>query len=172
MGQRIAALPQWARWGALAALLAVIVLLSKWLVLILLVALGLWPITLLLFLGGLALLSTRRGGWPWMKDWLAARIRSLTVPALSVLTALFIGALLIMFTDQALFRAISEGIPVIGYQHWSLLDNLEWSLGYSKRFGIIHVDYGTLERTPKDSARWFSGIIGSHGRALADPLPY
>jgi simple sugar transport system permease protein len=105
----MAPLPQWARWGALAALLVVIVLLSKWLVLILLVALGLWPITLLLFLGGLALFSRRRGGWPWMKGWLAARIRSLAVPALSVVTALLIGALLIMFTDQAVFRAISDG---------------------------------------------------------------
>ena len=55
---------------------------------------------------------------------------------------------------------------------WSLLDNLEWSLGYSKRFGIVHVDYATQQRTPKDSARWYSGVIASNGRALADPLPY
>ena len=73
---------------------------------------------------------------------------------------------------RAIHDAIAAGVDVRGYMAWLLLDNLEWSLGYSKRFGIIHVDYGTLERTPKDSARWFSGIIGSHGRALADPLPY
>lgn len=73
---------------------------------------------------------------------------------------------------RAVHAAIAAGVDVRGYMAWSLLDNLEWSLGYSKRFGIIHVDYGTLERTPKDSARWFSGIIDSHGRALSDPLPY
>ena len=56
---------------------------------------------------------------------------------------------------------------------WSLLDNLEWSLGYSKRFGIVHVNYGTQERTPKDSARWYSrGDRARNGRKLADPLPY
>ncbi len=73
---------------------------------------------------------------------------------------------------RAIHDAIAAGVDVRGYMAWSLLDNLEWSLGYSKRFGIIHVDYGTLERTPKDSARWYSGIIRSHGRSLSDPLPY
>ncbi len=72
----------------------------------------------------------------------------------------------------AIHDAIAAGVDVRGYMAWSLLDNLEWSLGYSKRFGIIHVNYGTLERTPKDSARWYSGIIRSHGRSLSDPLPY
>ena len=72
----------------------------------------------------------------------------------------------------AIHDAIDAGVDVRGYMAWSLLDNLEWSLGYSKRFGIIHVNYGTLERTPKDSARWYSGIIRSHGRSLSDPLPY
>lgn len=71
----------------------------------------------------------------------------------------------------AIHDAIAAGVDVRGYMAWSLLDNLEWSLGYSKRFGIIHVNYGTLERTPKDSARWYSGIIRSHGRSLSDPLP-
>ena len=73
---------------------------------------------------------------------------------------------------SAIHDAIAAGVDVRGYMAWSLLDNLEWSLGYSKRFGIIHVNYGTLERTPKDSARWYSGIIRSHGRSLSDPLPY
>ena len=44
--------------------------------------------------------------------------------------------------------------------------------GYVERFGIVHVNYGTQQRTPKDSARWYSGIIASHGRKLSDPLPY
>jgi beta-glucosidase len=72
----------------------------------------------------------------------------------------------------AIRDAIDAGVDVRGYMAWSLLDNLEWSLGYSKRFGIVHVDYGTQERTPKDSARWYSDVIASHGRTLSDPLPY
>jgi beta-glucosidase len=72
----------------------------------------------------------------------------------------------------AVHDAIEAGVDVRGYMLWSLMDNLEWSLGYSKRFGMIHVNYATQERTPKDSARWYSGVIRSHGRSLADPLPY
>ena len=73
---------------------------------------------------------------------------------------------------RAIHDAISAGVDVRGYMVWSLLDNLEWSLGYSKRFGIVHVNYGTQERTPKDSARWYSRLIASHGGTLSDPLPY
>jgi len=72
----------------------------------------------------------------------------------------------------AIRDAIDAGVDVRGYMAWSLLDNLEWSLGYSKRFGIVHVDYATQQRTPKDSARWYSDIIASNGRRLSDPLPY
>lgn len=72
----------------------------------------------------------------------------------------------------AIHDAIAAGVDVRGYMAWSLLDNLEWSLGYSKRFGIVHVNYATQERTPKDSARWYSGVIASNGRTLSDPLPY
>jgi ABC-type uncharacterized transport system permease subunit len=106
---RLAALPRWARLALLAVLVAAAVLLSKWLILLLLIALGLWPIALLLGLGALALLSTRRGGWPWMRSWLGARLRGLTVPGLAVLTALLIGGIIIMVTDQAVFKAMGEG---------------------------------------------------------------
>lgn len=50
-------------------------------------------------------------------------------------------------------RAIAEGVPLKGYFVWSLLDNYEWSLGYAKRFGLVHVDFDTLERSPKASWR-------------------
>ena len=53
-----------------------------------------------------------------------------------------------------------------GYFVWSLLDNFEWAQGYSKRFGIVHVNYSTLERTPKASARFYSKVIKSNGAAL------
>lgn len=71
----------------------------------------------------------------------------------------------------AIHDAISAGVDVRGYMAWSLLDNLEWSLGYSKRFGLVHVNYDTQARTPKDSARWYSRLIDSHGGVLAEPLP-
>lgn len=52
---------------------------------------------------------------------------------------------------QAAHRAMKAGVPLSGYTFWSLLDNYEWSLGYEKRFGLVHVDFDTLERTPKAS---------------------
>lgn len=63
-------------------------------------------------------------------------------------------------------RAIDDGTPIIGYQYWSLMDNLEWVDGYDKRFGLIYVDYQTLERTLKDSARFYAEIIRTNGENL------
>ena len=48
-------------------------------------------------------------------------------------------------------QAIADGANVKGYFYWSLLDNYEWAVGYEKRFGLVHVDYDTLARTPKSS---------------------
>lgn len=72
---------------------------------------------------------------------------------------------------SAIHDAIQAGCDIRGYMVWSLLDNLEWSLGYSKRFGVVHVNYATQERTPKDSAKWYSNVIATHGRSLSEPLP-
>jgi beta-glucosidase len=63
-------------------------------------------------------------------------------------------------------RALTDGVPVRGYFHWSLMDNFEWAEGYKQRFGLIHVDYETLKRTPKDSYRWYRKVIGTRGAAL------
>ena len=64
-------------------------------------------------------------------------------------------------------RLLAEGLDLRGYYVWSLLDNFEWSLGYSKRFGIVHVDYATQRRTPKASARFYADVIRTQGAALA-----
>ncbi len=58
----------------------------------------------------------------------------------------------------AVHAAIERGVPVLGYCHWSLMDNFEWALGYGQRFGLVHVDHETLERTVKDSGRFYAGI--------------
>lgn len=60
---------------------------------------------------------------------------------------------------QAVADAKLKGVPVDAYMAWSLMDNFEWGLGYTKRFGIIHVDYETLARTPKASAHWYQKFI-------------
>ncbi|MFJ6894987.1 GH1 family beta-glucosidase [Streptomyces hokutonensis] len=60
-------------------------------------------------------------------------------------------------------RAIGHGVPLRGYFVWSLLDNFEWSFGYGPRFGIVHVDYATQRRTPKDSAHWYAEVIRRGG---------
>lgn len=67
-------------------------------------------------------------------------------------------------TDRVMFlksfltqlqRATADGVPVKGYFHWSMMDNFEWMAGYGNRFGMVFVDFETLERTPKLSAEWF-----------------
>ena len=68
----------------------------------------------------------------------------------------------------AVHAAIRQGVSVRGYMVWSLFDNLEWSLGFAKRFGIVHVDFETQKRTPKDSARFYSRVIATNGAALGE----
>ena len=63
-------------------------------------------------------------------------------------------------------RAVDEGIPVLGYQHWSVMDNFEWAEGYGPRFGLIHIDYKTQMRTIKDSGYHYAEIIRSNGANL------
>ena len=66
----------------------------------------------------------------------------------------------------ALRRASEEGVKVLGYFHWSFLDNFEWAMGYNDRFGLVYVDYQTQNRIPKDSARWFRTVMETNGKAL------
>ncbi|MFQ4147298.1 GH1 family beta-glucosidase [Arthrobacter sp. LAPM80] len=66
------------------------------------------------------------------------------------------------YTDShlhALKAAMDAGVDVRGYFHWSLLDNFEWAAGYSQRFGLVHIDYATAKRTPKDSYFWYQELI-------------
>jgi beta-glucosidase len=69
---------------------------------------------------------------------------------------------------EAVRSAIAAGAPVRGYFVWSLLDNFEWAEGYSKRFGLVYVDYPTLARVPKDSFYWYRDLIaGARDQELA-----
>jgi beta-glucosidase len=71
---------------------------------------------------------------------------------------------------DAVAAAVADGVPVKGYFVWSLLDNFEWAHGYSKRFGIVYIDYPTLERVPKDSFYWYRDFIASR-RGAPRPSP-
>ncbi len=64
---------------------------------------------------------------------------------------------------RGLHRAISDGVDVRGYIHWSAMDNFEWALGYRPTFGLIAVDRATQQRRPKPSAEWFQGVIARNG---------
>ncbi len=68
---------------------------------------------------------------------------------------------------RAAHEAMKKGVDLRGYYAWSLLDNYEWAHGYSKRFGIVHVDYETQQRTVKSSGRYYSSVIRSKGEILA-----
>ena len=66
----------------------------------------------------------------------------------------------------SLERAVDEGIPVIGYFYWSIMDNFEWLKGYDLRFGLIYIDYPTQKRTLKDSAYYYRDVIRSNGECI------
>ena len=65
----------------------------------------------------------------------------------------------------AVADALAAGADVRGYLVWSLLDNFEWAYGYERRFGVVHVDYTTLERTVKDSGRFYASVLAEHRAA-------
>lgn len=67
---------------------------------------------------------------------------------------------------------IRKGADVRGYFAWSLLDNFEWTFGYTIRFGLHHVDYATLKRTPKLSASWYKQFITKHKVITLMPEQY
>ncbi len=67
---------------------------------------------------------------------------------------------------QQYARAIADGVPAQGYFLWSIMDNFEWAEGYAKRFGLIHVDYATQQRTLKASAHWYRQVIAANGGNL------
>ena len=56
-------------------------------------------------------------------------------------------------------RAIGDGVNLKGYYYWSLMDNFEWTAGYSKRFGLVRIDYSNLKRTVKNSGKWYGEFI-------------
>jgi len=76
------------------------------------------------------------------------------------LRAAFIGPAL-----AGLLDVVEDGVPVLGYLHWSLMDNFEWIFGYDVRFGLHEVDRETFVRTPKPSAAVYSGFVRAHGGA-------
>jgi beta-glucosidase len=77
----------------------------------------------------------------------------------------------IQFTRDHLIqleRAIADGVEVDGYFHWTWVDNFECAEGYKERLGMVYCDFGTLERTLKDSAKWYAEVIRTNGAALHD----
>ena len=68
----------------------------------------------------------------------------------------------------AVHQAIADGADVRGYFLWSFMDNFEWGFGFTKRFGMVHVDFDTQKRTVKDSGHWYSKATRENGFPLAD----
>ncbi|MCJ0902607.1 GH1 family beta-glucosidase [Rhodococcus sp. ARC_M6] len=66
---------------------------------------------------------------------------------------------------RSLRSAMDDGVDVQGYFVWSMLDNFEWAAGYKERFGLVHVDFDTQKRTPKDSFEWYRALISAHKAA-------
>jgi beta-glucosidase len=64
---------------------------------------------------------------------------------------------------RAAHQALQQGVDLRGYFVWSLLDNFEWQDGYSKRFGLVYVDFPSQRRVFKDSARWYRDVIARGG---------
>jgi beta-glucosidase len=71
----------------------------------------------------------------------------------------------------AVADALDQGVPMAGYMVWSLLDNFEWTSGYAKRFGIVHVDYATQRRTLKNSGRWYRDLLQRQRQQRDAPTP-
>ncbi|MCL8016262.1 family 1 glycosylhydrolase [Streptomyces sp. AS02] len=69
----------------------------------------------------------------------------------------------------AVADAVAAGVDVRGHYAWSLLDDFEWARGYDQRFRLVHVDYDTLTRTPKDSCHWYRGLIAAHRAGTEEP---
>ena len=89
-------------------------------------------------------------------------------PSFTVKSATVVRSLLMDYVRGhlgAVHAAISQGVDIRGYYLWSLMDNFEWAFGFSKRFGIVHVDFATLQRTLKDSAHWYRDVIAANGLA-------
>jgi beta-glucosidase len=70
-----------------------------------------------------------------------------------------------------IYLTMQSGVPVKGYFHWSLMDNFEWALGYTPRFGLVHINYDTLQRTIKESGKWFHQVIRANGFPCENGLP-
>ena len=68
---------------------------------------------------------------------------------------------------RAVAAAVARGVDIRGYYCWSLLDNFEWAEGFTQRFGLVHVYYDTLVRTPKRSFDWYADLIRTHHEATA-----
>jgi beta-glucosidase len=62
---------------------------------------------------------------------------------------------------RAVAAAAADGVDVRGYFVWSLMDNFEWAAGFDERFGLVHVDFATQARTPKDSYRWYQQLLAA-----------